>query len=139
MKIVFDTNVYVAEALLGGAAEAMLQVTLRNRWLVFSCRELLDEVERVLTGQFGFSLRFGRMARQRVRRRTVLVLPPASRHTVASDPADSPILQTALAAGADLLITNDQHLLALNPYQSLRILSMTDYYELLVDAGHLKA
>lgn len=31
MKIFFDTNVYVAEALLGAAAEAMLSATQKGR------------------------------------------------------------------------------------------------------------
>jgi len=38
-----------------------------------------------------------------------------------------------LAAGADYLVTNDTHLLALSGYEGLRILSMSDYYRLLQD------
>ena len=48
-----------------------------------------------------------------------------------ADPDDSPILQAALAAGADYLVTNDTDLLALSGYEGLRILSMGDYYRLL--------
>ena len=47
------------------------------------------------------------------------------------------ILQAALAAGADYLVTNDRHLLALHPYEGLRIISMTDYFELLRSEGLL--
>jgi predicted nucleic acid-binding protein len=46
-------------------------------------------------------------------------------------------LQTALAAGADYLVTNDHHLLSLDPYQSLRIISMNDYERMLIDQGVL--
>ena len=35
MKIFFDTNVYVAEALLGEAAEEMLEVTARASWRIY--------------------------------------------------------------------------------------------------------
>ena len=34
MKIFFDTNVYVAEALVGGAAEAMLSATANAAWRI---------------------------------------------------------------------------------------------------------
>jgi putative PIN family toxin of toxin-antitoxin system len=137
MKVFFDTNVYVAEALLGGTATELLEHTVRLRWRILSSLYVLDEMERVLVENLGFSRRFGMLTREHVRRRASLATPGASRHQVPGDPADSPILAAALAAGADLLITNDGHLLALHPYQGLRIISMTDYHRLLVDEGRV--
>jgi uncharacterized protein len=131
MKIFFDANVYIAEALLGGSAEQMIAATLAARWRIFSSAQVLDETQRVLTVKLGFSERLARLTGDRTRRRSTRVTLPASRHTVLTDPADSPILQAALAAGCDYLVTNDKHLLALNPYESLRIISMTDYFDLL--------
>jgi putative PIN family toxin of toxin-antitoxin system len=131
MKIFFDTNVYVAEAILGGSAEQMIAATIAARWRVYSSFHLLDEAERVLVDKLGLSSRLGRLTILRIRRRSTFVNLPASRHAVSSDPADSPILRAALTAGVDFLVTNDKHLLALNPYESLRIISMTDYFELL--------
>ena len=51
------------------------------------------------------------------------------------DPADSPILRAALEAGADYLVTNDRHLLDLDPHEGLRIISMSAYYEILQHEG----
>ena len=135
MKVFLDTNVYVAEALLGAAAEQMVAATLAARWRVFSSVYVLDETQRVLTEKLGFSQRFGNLTRECIRRRANIILPPASRHTVPDDPADSPVLRAAIAAGADLLVTNDVHLLELSPYQGLRIISMTDYFNVLVQEG----
>ena len=137
MKVFFDTNVYVAEALLGGAAEQMVTATLDARWRIYSSGYVLDETERVLSEKLDFSRRFGRMTRRRAGRRATLVAPRASRHHVPRDPADSPVLGAAVAAGVDLLVTNDTHLLALNPYESLGIISMAEYFNLLVDEGHI--
>jgi predicted nucleic acid-binding protein len=50
---------------------------------------------------------------------------------------DSPILCAALAAGADYLVSNDRHLLAMNPYEGLKIISMADYRRRLVAEGLL--
>lgn len=135
MKIFFDTNVYVAEALLGEAAEAMLAATENASWRIFASDYLLDEIERVLTDYLGFSDRLARLTRQRSARRAIHVTERPSRHEVPDDPADSPILRAALEAGADYLVTNDHHLLAQNPHEGLRIISMADYYELLVNEG----
>ena len=137
MKIFFDTNVYVAEALLGEAAEEMVTATERAGWRVFASVYLLDELERVLTEKLGFSRRLAVLSRQRTVRRTKLVEPAASRHVVPQDSDDGPILRAALAAGADYLVTNDRHLLALHPYEGLQILSMTDYRRLLAAEGLL--
>jgi putative PIN family toxin of toxin-antitoxin system len=137
MKVFFDTNVYVAEALLGSAAAEMLETTVRLRWRIVSSLHVLDETERVLVEKLGFSRRFGLLTRDHVRRRASLATLPASRHQVPNDPADSPILAAALTAGADLLVTNDAHLLALHPYQGLRIISMSAFYQLLIDEGHI--
>ena len=133
MKVFFDSNAYIAEALLGAAAEQMIVATVSARWRVYSSAYVLEEVERVLVEKLGFSPRFARLTCDRIRRRSTLVAPPESRHTAPSDPADSPILKAALAARAGFLVTNDKHLLALNPYEDLRVISMTAYIDLLND------
>jgi putative PIN family toxin of toxin-antitoxin system len=137
MKVFFDTNVYVAEALVGGAAEAMLSATANAAWRIFVSSYVLDEVERVLTEDLVFPRRLARLTRQRCRRRAVHVEEHPSRHAVPDDPADSPVLQAALQAGVDYLVTNDKQLLKLDPYEGVRIVSMTAYYQLLIAEGLL--
>lgn len=137
MKLLFDTNVYVAEALVGGAAARMVEATHSAGWRVYASTYLLDEVERVLTDYLGFSRRFGMLSRHRIIRRAALVETPSSRHAVPADPKDSPILRAALGAGVDYLVTNDRHLLELDPYEGLRITSMSAYEQLLRDEGLL--
>jgi putative PIN family toxin of toxin-antitoxin system len=137
MKVFFDTNVYVAEALLGEAAERMLEATTRASWRIFSSAHVLTEIERVLIERLDTSRRFAHLTRKRVRRRATLVAPPPSRHRVPDDPDDSPILRAALTASVDYLVTNDPHLLDLSPYEGLRIVSMSAYYRLLHAEGLL--
>jgi len=139
MKVFFDNNVYVAEALLGEAAEQMLAATESAGWRIVVSTYQLDELERVLTEYLDFSRRLAVLSRQRAFRRAELVEPGASRHAVAEDEADTPILRAALAAGADYLVTNDRHLLDLHPYESVRIVSMADYLAVLVNEGILPA
>jgi hypothetical protein len=77
MRVFFDTNVYVAEALLGGAAELMVGATIQARWRILSSGYVLDETQRVLTEKFGFSQRYGHLTRKRIQRRATLINPPA--------------------------------------------------------------
>ena len=138
MKIFFDTNVYVAEALLGGIAEELLAATEGASWRIHASSYLLDELERVLTEQLGFSRRLALLSRSRIIRRASLVEPGASRHTVPLDVTDTPNLRAAVAAGVDYLVTNDRHLLGLDPYEGVRIVSMTQYHQLLVNEGFIR-
>ncbi len=137
MKVFFDTNVYVAEALLGKAAVDMLATTLRIGWRIFCTEYVLDEVERVLALYREVPRPMVRRTRSHIRRRAELIDVAPSKHQVPADPKDSPILAGAVQAGADYLVTNDPHLLSLNPYESVRIISMTEYFSMLQGLGHL--
>lgn len=137
MKVFFDTNVYIAEALLGQGAEQILRATREASWRFFVSDYLLDELERVLVEKLGLSPRFAKLTRARAGRRAKMVVPGKSRHVVPDDAADNPILRAAIASGVDYLVTNDAHLLALDPYEGMRLISMGDFYRLLVDEGML--
>jgi len=137
MKVFFDTNVYVAEALLGEAAETMISATQEASWRIYVSQTVLDEIQRVLVDYLGFSDRLALLLRSRCARRARYVRERPSRHEVLDDPADSPILRAALDAGVDFLVTNDEHLRALDPYESLRIISMTEYFEILENEGYV--
>ncbi len=136
MKIFFDTNVYVAEALVVGTAARLVNATLKGRWRIYASTELLDEVVEVIE-RLGFSKRFALLLRRRVVNRSTLVKPVPSRHQVPDDPKDGRVLRAALAAGADLLVTNDRHVLSLDPYEGLKIISMTAYFQILESEGLL--
>ncbi len=138
MKIFFDTNVYVAEALLGEVAEEMLTATERASWRIYASSYVLDELQRVMSEELGFSRRLAALSRRRIIRRASMVEPGASRHNVALDVKDTPVLRAALDAGVDFLVTNDRHLLDLNLYQGLRIVSMTEYHEILISEGLIR-
>lgn len=135
MKVFFDTNVYVAEALLGRAAGRLIEATERAGWRVYISPYVLNEMVRVLTDKLGFSRRLALLSRARAFRRAAPVDPPPSKHQVPDDPNDGPILRAALHAGVDYLVTNDRHLLVLNPYEGLRIISMGDYERVLQEAS----
>jgi predicted nucleic acid-binding protein len=88
--------------------------------------------------RLGFPQRLASLSQDRIRRRSILVAPPSSRHAVPRDPQDSPILRAALACGADYLVTNDQHLLELDPYEGLAIVSMDRYLQIIRERGLLE-
>jgi putative PIN family toxin of toxin-antitoxin system len=134
MKVFFDTNVYVAEALVGGGAARMIEATKRGKWRIYASSYVIAELVRVLTEDLGFSSRLAALTQRRIVGRSALVS-LKSTAKVPQDPNDSPILQAALSCGADFLVTNDRHLLSLHPFEGLEIVSMRRYTELLREHG----
>jgi len=133
MKVVFDTNVYVAEALGGDTARRILASTERARWRIYVSQYIIDELMSVMTEDLGLSRRSATLAVVRALRRGRLVEPMPSRHTVPQDAADSDVLRAALRAGSHQLVTNDRHLLALHPYEGVEIVTMAEYRRILED------
>jgi putative PIN family toxin of toxin-antitoxin system len=137
MKVFFDTNVYIADALLGKAARRIIKATEQARWRIYASRYLLDEIAHVLVDDLHFSRRLAGLAQRRIVRLCSIVESAAVAY-VPHDPKDSPILQGALASGADYLVTNDRHLLVLHPFKGLQIISMNRYFDLLREHGKLR-
>lgn len=135
MKVVFDTNVYVAEALGGETATRIFASTKQASWRTYISRYIVDELMGVMTEDLGLSRRSATLAVVRALRRSKLVEPVPSRHGVPRDPADSEVLRTALRAGSHYLVTNDRHLLALHPYEGVQIVSMAAFRRVLEDQG----
>lgn len=132
MKVFFDTNVYIAEALRGAAATRVLHATTQASWRIYVSDFVLEELHDVIQ-RLGMSLRLANLSLSRVLRRSTLVKIPSSRHAVPDDPDDSPVLVAALTAGVDYLVTNDAHLRGLNPYEGLQIITVAEYHQLLED------
>ena len=55
-----------------------------------------------------------------------IVVPEPIERTVPTDADDDTVIATALAAGAELIVTGDSDLLVLHPFQGMRILKSTD-------------
>ena len=115
MRVVADTNVVVSGLLWQGpprrivdAARAGLLVLVSSEPLVaaqLSAAMLAD-----LYAEFA-----------------ELVAPASIAPTILDDPDDDAVLATALAGGADLIVSGDVHLLALSRYQGIRIVDAATF------------
>jgi hypothetical protein len=67
VKILFDSNVHISDALFGGAAAQVVAATLQARWKVFVCETILTEVDRVIRIRFDRSRAFANATIQVIR------------------------------------------------------------------------
>jgi putative PIN family toxin of toxin-antitoxin system len=137
MRIVLDANVLVS-ALISrtGAPARILDRWERDEFEIAISPAILDELDRVLHYprlQERFRLpersieRFlGLLARQAVE-----AVATEELEIIESDPTDNRYLECALAAGAEIIVSGDRHLLELGEYQGLQILSPAGFLTLL--------
>lgn len=137
MKAVLDTNVYISEALFDRLAEAVVRAGRERAFSIYISDWILDEIYRVLVNRFHVTRRFALLTVERARRfsRPVLIRGRAFKGLVDSD--DHPILETAVNCGADFLVTGDDHLLRLSPYQGIEVVRVGAFYRSLVEGGTL--
>jgi putative PIN family toxin of toxin-antitoxin system len=136
-RVVLDTNVLISAALSPhGKPSACLSWVLDNATLLTS-QELLAELETRL-GRPKFS-KYVDEARRRafvadLALSTVLV---EVRGVVklCRDPDDDKLLEIIVAGGADCLVTGDQDLLVLDPFQGVPILTPAAFLEAIAEAG----
>lgn len=65
--------------------------------------------------------------------RVAKVWKPAARLAVLRDAPDNRILECAVEAGADLVVTGDRHLLSLRKFQGIPIIRLADFTRLFPD------
>lgn len=127
MRVVFDTNILVAALVFprGRGDQALQRIVGGLDQLVLS-KEILDELLGVLARKFGRD-------REQLARVAVFLselaefVKPRERVAVLADAPDNRILECALAARADCIVTGDKAMLALGEFRVIRILSLADY------------
>jgi uncharacterized protein len=135
VKVLFDTNVHVSDAIHGGGATRAITATLKARWKVFVCPTILTELDRVIRTKFNRSQSFVNSTVQTLRDVSEVADEPMTRHHVPGDPGDTPILRAAMSASVDYLVTGDEKLLALNPMEGVRIITLAEYLQVLQSHG----
>jgi putative PIN family toxin of toxin-antitoxin system len=129
MKVVVDTMFWVSYCTLkGGYRYRLLNRARRLRVRLYVSEYILDELVTTLTEDLGRTRRYAFLARRAVLRMASLVaLPPTTRKYVPGDPDDDPIVQTALTAKADFLVTADHAILAVAKVQDVEIITGSQF------------
>ena len=132
MRIVLDTNVLLsALAFPGSKPDQVLHRIRRGEVNLFLSPFILTELERVLREKFRFSKRQTDDRVTTIRRMATMVEPVERIALVVAKDDDNRILECALAARADYLVTGDtKHLLPLRSIGPTQILTPAAFLEL---------
>jgi len=131
MKVVLDTNVLLAAFGTRGLCEALLEVCLESHEIVLS-EYILAELRKHLIGKFKMPTRQANDIVGFLREHGTLVKPTKLPKDACRDSDDIPVLGTAIAGGAESLVTGDGDLLSLKNFQKIPILSPRAFYDSIV-------
>jgi putative PIN family toxin of toxin-antitoxin system len=131
MIVVVDTNVWVSAlhfALNRGTPRLVIEKAVRE-CIVAICRPIEDEILRILTEKFGWKAADVDAAVE-----AVLPFPLQTNISgslrVCRDPNDDMVLECAVVSGAQCIVTGDKDLLALDPFQGIRIVNPAEFLAL---------
>lgn len=132
MKVVLDTNVWVsALAFPRGTCDQLLQYFIRHPAIeIIASPFILREFERVLREKLELSFHEIELAVQTLQTVTTLMASKEHIGVVREKDSDNRILECAVAAEADLLVTGDRkHLLPLKIFRGIPIRSPREVFD----------
>lgn len=131
MRVVFDTNVLVSALLFEDSTPARAFFAALKRGKVLLSAPLAEEINRII-----YRPKFDRYLMNEQRADFIAALVESSELvevketiTVCRDPKDNMVLELAVSGKADVVVTGDEDLLVLNPFEEIAILNPTDFLE----------
>ncbi len=130
VTVILDTNVWLSGIFWQGNAGGIIKLGEGGRIRIFVSREILQEIAK--------TLEMGREKFQRfvedynsaieglveyVLKITEVIKPTVKLNIVTEDPSDNKILECAVAAKADYIISGDRHLLNLKSFEGIGIIT----------------
>ena len=135
MRVVLDTNVIISALNFPGNERLVLELALRGRFELVLSWFILGEVAGVLTRKFGWDEERTAQAIRVIENAATVIEPPRLEEVVEGGHPDNRILECAVAAGVDYLITGDRrHLLPLEEHRGARIVNAPRFLSLLAQA-----
>lgn len=128
MKLLLDTNVLVAALIARGTCSDLLEHCVRNHVVICS-RPLFDELRDVLTREFHQRPADVRATVRLFEETFTLVTPLALEAPACRDPDDDNVLAAARAGECVAIVTGDQDLLVLDPFQGIRLLTPSAFWK----------
>jgi putative PIN family toxin of toxin-antitoxin system len=130
LRVVLDTNVYIsAFQYPKGRNVAVWDAAIAGQFLLLVSPAIIEETARVLRDDFKWPEDRVQNAVRIVARVAGkgIVIPRTNVDRVTADPDDNRIMECAVVGKAELMVSNDHHLLDLKEYAGIPIIAGVDF------------
>ncbi|MBI3540578.1 MAG: putative toxin-antitoxin system toxin component, PIN family [Deltaproteobacteria bacterium] len=128
MKVLLDTNIWIAAFLTHGVCHELLEHCLEHHEILIS-EDIYKEIEEKLRDKFKFPAVRIRESLSFIKEQAHCVPVEPLKEPVCRDPDDDLVLASLVSGRADCLITGDDDLLVLKAFKGIPILSPKKYWE----------
>jgi uncharacterized protein len=134
IKIVLDTNIWIS-FLIGKKLSSLVHAIAESAVEIIVSDQLKKEISKVIHyPRFKGKITEEKLARLfDIFRNDIRSINPGSSTTDCRDPKDNFLLDLAVSAGADYLVTGDKDLLTLNPFRGVKIVKAEEMERVLTD------
>ena len=128
IKIVVDTNLWISFC-IGTKLTFLADAIIAKKVIICFSDELYSEIFSVIKRpKIQAKIKEGRIKDlHNILEHRINYINPQDHISVCRDPKDNFLLELAVSAGADYLVTGDIDLLVLDPYQNLRIVKASEF------------
>ena len=135
-RIVLDSNVIISGVIFDGPPRRILEYAIDDKIECCTSLPILDEVRDVLQRpKFGLSPEQALSLAEEISELCNLVAPREHVDVIETDPDDNKILECAMAADAEMIVSGDSHLLDLAQWQGIQIATPAVFLHDLIEEG----
>ena len=128
MRIVLDTNIFISSFFWGGNPRKIMERVIDGKDELFICKEILQEIASVMARpKFNVSNEYIIRFIHSIEDIANHIILSGIVQKVCRDSEDDKILECALLANADYIITGDVDLLILKEFRGTKIITANEY------------
>jgi len=126
-----DTNVLISALLFEGTPQTVLRAAIAGKFELVLSPAIIQELATVLARpKFGFPQDYVHNVSREIEEISILVQPTHHHEADVRDPKDQIIIDCAVEAGSDYIVTGDQDLLVLKQVAEIAIVSPGEFLDL---------
>lgn len=135
LRVVFDTNIFISAVIFGGNPRQCLELAREGKIRLFCSKSILLELAKKLKEKFLWEDEDIKEVILGISEFAQIVEPKIKIDIIKQDPPDNRILEAALEAKVDYIISGDKkHLLSLKKFESIPIISANEFLKMFYES-----
>lgn len=127
IKLVLDSNVIISAIVFGGKPRKILNLIIEGRLTLCLSKAIIDEVLEILERKFKYTQNMLFAIKHELMLVSLIIEPDIEIKYIEEDEDDNKILECAVSANCDYIISGDRHLLSIKKYKATEIKSVSDF------------
>ena len=126
-RVTADSNIYVSALVFSGKPFRLLEMALDRAIHLAISPAIREETLGVLKDKFAFSAERLSESQDYLKKCAEVVVPTQTLNVIVSDPDDDRVLECAVEARSEIIVSGDSDLLTLKSYAGIRIMKVADF------------